>query len=172
MLYLAPDFGTWVMDNSLKLASWTEDFHLWVMPPSGDVLTGLASKCWGALGFPPLGDATFGWCHLRVTCLQWLTGLPSNCWRAQCCCDVFLRTLGHGRTSWTEESLKLFKCHVLWTELALELYPDTLEIINQDPDQILSKWPEFCFWHNLCGTLFGPQIQGKVFWNIQAWADI
>ena len=66
---------------------------------------------------------------------------------------------------------------MLWTELALELYPDTLEIINQDPDQILnifehSKWPEFCFWHNLCGTLFGPQRQGKVFWNIQAWADI
>ena len=26
VLYLAPDFGTWKMDNSLKLASCTEDF--------------------------------------------------------------------------------------------------------------------------------------------------
>ena len=60
-----------------------------------------------------------------------------------------------------------FKCHVLWTELALELCPDTLEIINQDSDQ-----NKDIFEHDLCGTLFGPQIQGKMFYNIQAWADI
>ena len=77
--------------------------------------------------------------------------------------------------SWTEDFLKLSICHVLWTKLALELYLHTWESSSEIRTKfgtILNKWPEFWLLNNWCEILFGPQIQGKLSYNIQAWADI
>ena len=44
--------------------------------------------------------------------------------------------------SGTEDFLKLSICHVLRTELALELYLH-LGILNRNSELLLNEWPEF-----------------------------
>ena len=57
---------------------------LWCFPPPGDVLTGLASNCWSALGFPPPGWCADWACQQLLKC-SWLStsGWCACFWCAQ-----------------------------------------------------------------------------------------